>query len=214
MNVTTSDRKSYYESDEGLGRLSSWYSAEKENSFIDFIFNDLSLPRAGLVVEIGGGAGIHGRILAQRFGERYLFTDLSQSFVYHARDSGLPAAQMDGLALALDTGSAACVFLMATSTIIHDQEMRQHQFRECARVLRPDGVAIFVTARRDRRYHSWNRDDVEFLRNFGFSTIRLSWGIIPGRLWNSTSKSIFSIIEKIAATTSLPGRDILLARRP
>jgi SAM-dependent methyltransferase len=209
----TPARQAYYESNEALRRLSAWYSNEKEESFINFVFDNLCLPSDGLVVEIGGGAGLHGRILAQRFSTRYLFTDLSKNFVDSARKSGLPAAQMDGLAMTLDEGSAACAVLVGPSTLLHEQETRQRQFRECARILRPDGVGIFVTPRWDREYHLCDHDDAEFLRKLGFSITWLNWGIIPGRLWNSRNKHFFNVIERIVSKANLSVRVVLLARR-
>lgn len=210
----TSSREEYYESARGLQNLASWYNVDKEKSFIDFIFNRLQIPHDGLVVEIGGGAAVHGRLLATRFGTRYLFTDLSQNFVAFARELGLAAEQMDGLSMPLADGSAACTVLVATSTLVHDRTTRERQFRECARVLRSDGVSVFVTARRDRRYHCWDDDDLEFLRQLGLSLIWLrGWGIVPGRLWTAKNRQLLDAIETIAAKTSLPARYILCARR-
>jgi SAM-dependent methyltransferase len=208
------NRSAYYESDEANRHLSGWYKDEKEEAFLDFIFDHLAVPSSGLVVEIGGGAGIHGRILARRFGSRYLFTDLSGNLVRAARRSGLPAEQMDGLAMKLGDGSAACAVLVATSTLIYGRGPRLRQFSECARILKPGGVAIFVTSRWDRRYHVWDWEDARFLATLGFSTKRRSWGVIPGRLWNGQNKRILRVIEKIAAMSSFSVRLVLIASRP
>jgi SAM-dependent methyltransferase len=207
-------RSAYYESDEGGRRLSGWYKDEKEVAFLDFIFEGLVVPSSGAVVEIGGGAGIHGRILARRFGSRYLFTDLSGNLVRAARRSGLPAEQMDGLAMKLGDGSAACAVLVATSTLIYGPGPRRRQFSECARILQPGGIAIFVGSRWDRRYHTWDQEDAKFLTTLGLSTRHRSWGIIPGRLWNGQNKRVFRVIEKIAAMSSFSGRSVLIASRP
>lgn len=207
------DRRAYYESDAAFSSLSDWYRHEKEESFIDFVFGKLHLPPDGLIVEIGGGAGVHGRILARRFGDRYLFTDLSNRFVAAAKNSGLSPAQMNGLAMALGDDSAACIVVIGASTLLRDFDTRQRQFLECARILRPDGVGVFVTTRWSRQYHLWDRKDAEFLRRVGFTTTWLSWGIIPGRLWNCATKSFFELLENVLATTNLPMRSVLVCQK-
>ena len=196
-----------------MATLSSWYAYEKEEAFIQYLFKKVRLPSEGLVVEIGGGAGIHGQILAKEFGTRYLFTDLSKNFVDSATKSGLPAMQMDGLAMTLADASAACVVLVATSTLLYGAETRHRQCRECIRILGENGVAIFVTARRDARYHFWDCDDVDCLRQLGFAITWLNWGIIPGRLWTSSNRAFFAVVESMISRTNLPARSILLARR-
>lgn len=212
-NADPTARSAYYESDVARQHLSRWYKNEKEEAFIEFLFDALRVPSTGLVLEIGGGAGIHGTILASRFGTRYLFTDLSTNLVRSAASSGLRARQMDGLKTSLCEGAVACAVLIATSTLLHDLETRQRQFAECARILQTNGVAIFVTSHWDRRYHTFDRQDVTYLTGLGFSVRRCSWGVIPGRFWRAGNRRLFSWIEKIAAMTGLAGRVVLIARR-
>jgi SAM-dependent methyltransferase len=181
--------------------------------FLRYIFESVPIPSQGLVVEIGGGAGLHGRILGGLFGSRYLFTDISGNLVQAARGVGLRATQMDGLAMALGDRSAACTVLVAPSTLLYEQDTRERQFRECARILKPGGVGIFVTARRDPRYHCFDRRDAELLSKLGFLVTSLNWGVIPGRLWTAWNRHFFGVIERIAANTDLPARIILIARR-
>ncbi len=212
-NAEPAERSAYYESDVARQHLARWYKSEKEETFIEFLFSGLRVPSTGLVIEIGGGGGIHGAILVKRFGSRYLFTDLSMNLVSAAASSGLQAKQMDGLKTPLHDGEAACAVLIATSTLLHDRETRQRQFAECARILQPDGVAIFVTSHWDRRYHTFDREDMTYLAGLGFSVRRCSWGVIPGRFWRASNQCLFSVIEKIAAITGLAGRMVLIARR-
>jgi SAM-dependent methyltransferase len=206
-------RRTYYESDDARRHLSGWYNDEKEEAFIAFLFQGLTVPSTGLIVEVGGGAATHARILARRFGSRYLFTDISTNLVDFAAKSGLAARQMDGLAMTLGDGSAACAILVATSTLLYGSDLRKRQFEGCARILRPEGIGIFVTSRWDRRYHVYDQDDVRFLSALGFSATLRTWGIIPGRLWRPGNKRVFSAIEAIAARSRFSGRVVLIAKR-
>jgi SAM-dependent methyltransferase len=209
------ERHKHYASAEALQTLSSWYADEKEGAFIDFIFNNIAIPSDGLIVEIGGGAGIHGRILGRRFGERYLFTDFSPLLAENAKNFGLQSVQMDGLSMALGDGAAACAFLVGPSTIVRDADMRYRQFLECARIVRPGGTALFVTSRCEpfSGLHTLDDADAEFLAKNGFSISWRSWGVIPGRLWNSTNKNFFRVVENLVARANISFRSILIAYR-
>ena len=208
------ERKMYYAGADALQTLSYWYSDEKEEAFIDFVFNKLA-PSDGLIVEVGGGGGIHGRILARQFGERYLFTDYSPLLVENAKKLGLQSVQMDGLTMALGDGAAACAFMVGPSTILHDADMRHRQFLECARIVRSGGTAIFVTPRYGTKsgLHALDDDDAEFLSRNGFTICWRSWGVIPGRLWNSTNKYYFRVFENLIARANISIRSVLIAYR-
>jgi hypothetical protein len=124
--------------------------------------------------------------------------------------------QMDGIAMTLNDKAATCVLLVGPTTIVRDADTRRRLFVECARIIRPGGAVVFVTATYSKRleFHRMDDNDVELLSNCGFSlSWRGTWGIIPGRLWNAANKGFFQAVEGLVANANVSVHSILIAYR-
>lgn len=212
--LTTEERNRYYASADALQDFCICYTREKEEAFLRFVFEKVTLPDNGPIIELGGGAAVHGRLLAQRYGSRYLFTDLSPVFVENARKASIPARRMDALATGLPDRSVACLILVGVSTIVHDAETKCRQFAECARVLCPGGVAVFIspTYGRLRGMSRMNRDDRNAIESCGMSVVwTREWGMIPGKFWSARLQVPWALLERCIAPLHIGCRSIVIA---
>jgi SAM-dependent methyltransferase len=208
--------ETYYASRAAVALLNEWYKSQKEEAFIDFILSGIDIPPDLPVVEIGGGAGVHGIQMKRHFQKRYIHTDLSLSLVESARRKGLRSGVANGLATPFRSGSVAAVLMVGTSTIIRDEDMRVAQFRECGRILAPGGVCIMVTSVLSRfmDMHRINRRDFGLLAECGLAvTSRRRWGIVPGRLWGGSVKRLLAGAERVWSSAGLGVRQIVVARK-
>jgi SAM-dependent methyltransferase len=218
--VISEQGDAYYSTAAAVEVLNDWYRAEKEEAFVDDVVRDLNIPPGlppGLpIVEIGGGAGVQGLQMRRHFGDRYIHTDLSPQMVESARRKGLASQVADGLATPFASRSVAAVFLVGTSTLLRDEPRRIGQFRECARILAPGGVGIFVTSALGwmGKMHCLDRRDFGLLANEGLEvTSRRRWGIVPGRLWSSSAKRLLAGVERVCSAGGLGVRQIVVARK-
>ena len=207
----------YYDTPDAVAALSSWYVQDKEKTFVDFILAKTPIAPEGRFVEIGGGAGLQGLLLRQRLGSRYLHSDYSPSLVEKARELGLESEIVDGLATPFADASVAGLLLVGPSTIVGPPELRERQFRECHRVLRPGAGVAFVTSRlahtRDR--HCLDAADETLLRSLGFEIAGVHhWGAVPGKLWRTLPvPALWRGLESIGTGLGLGVRKIVVARR-
>lgn len=213
---TYSDENEWYNSDDGLERLSTWYVAEKEIAFIDYVLKHMPLLDEGIVLEIGGGAGLQGLHWRERLGDRYLHTDYAAPMVAKAQELSLKSQQMDGLNTPFESDTVAGAILIATSTIIWDADMRMRQFEEVRRILKSGGVAVFVASRLAGLQYGFTlqRQDVDALMQMGFELLVFQdWGIIPGSRWSKRSAKLFASLENILARVGLGIRRTIIVRK-
>jgi SAM-dependent methyltransferase len=95
------------------------------------------LPTSGTWLDVGCGTAVSTRRLAGRV-ERIVGFDLSREMLRQAQD-GTPVAQADSAALPVPSGSAAVIVLM--NALLFPAEM--------VRVLAPDGMLLWISARGD-----------------------------------------------------------------
>lgn len=207
----------YYDTPDAVDALSKWYVQDKEKAFVDFVLTNTPIAPAGRFVEIGGGAGLQGLLLRERLGSRYLHSDYSPSLVEKARQLGLESEIVDGLASPFDNETIAGLLLVGPSTIVGPPDLRERQFRECHRILKPGAGVAFVTSRlahtRDR--HCLDAKDEELLRSIGFEIVGTHhWGVVPGRLWRIVPMpALWRAVEKLGTPLGLGVRKIVIARR-
>jgi len=205
-----------YETAAAVEALTNWYAVPKERAFVQHLFDGLEVPSSGMLVEIGGGAGIQGLLVRDLFQDRYLHSDYSAALVMQAKKRGLNSMVVDGLSMPFADASVAALLLTGPTTIIHEQAMRDRQFEECARVLASRGVLIMITSRLAflKRYHCLDREDLAKLASLGFDPVRFaSWGMLPGKWWRPWNQKLFSSIESLAGRLGLGVRRILVARK-
>lgn len=215
LNSGSKDISSYLTA-ESVDLLSSWYSLHKERRFFDFLLRGLEVPSTGIVVEIGGGAGLQGTILRDWYGDRYLHSDYSAPLVERAKRFGLNSQVIDGLHMPFADGSLAGLITVAVSTIANDESTRLRQFKEFERVLSPNAPAVLITGRLAalRRMHCLNRNDVASLDSLGLKLERyLSWGLIPGKFWRSWNSGVFAGFERVGAGVSIGIRRAIIVRK-
>jgi hypothetical protein len=211
-----SENAAYYESAPAVHALGGWYDDAKERSFVDAIMTHAKLSPVGdgTIVELGGGTGQHGLILRDRFGDRYLFTDLSESFVAHARDLGLNARQLN----ALEVGAAGlridAVFCVGLSTLIsEDNRLRTEQLGALQQSLVPGAKLIIVVPRFGRAggMHTLARNEIE---SAGFR-VRCwkTWGIVPQRVSRRLPAWLSSMLDAGAGTMGLGLRRLIVAEK-
>ena len=211
-----SAEKEWYDSEDGVDRLSTWYSDGKERAFTQFIADNAPFPPEGRIVEIGGGAGLQGLHWARLFGERYEHSDYAEPMVERARELGLKSRAIDGLDMPYEDGALGGLLMIGTSTIIWDQDMRVRQFKEAYRVLAPGGVAVLVASRvAGLRYgRGLNRSDLRILEEMGFKPILFrDWGAIPGRFWRDRVSPAFAMAENVLSKVGLGIRRTMIVRK-
>lgn len=203
-----------YESTVAVETVNRWYSSYKEETFLDYIFTFKSAQTRGSILEVGGGSGIHGRILAQSMS--YVHSDYSYGMCRSAREKGLETIQSDGLELPISDESVDGIFTVGVSTIIGSALTRIQQFKEFYRLLKPGGDLIMVTGLPTWKngQHCLDRHDVAALLELGFTDPRVRfWGVIPGRWWGARSCEIYRRIEKAVSWAGLGGRKIVMLRK-
>lgn len=131
------------------GRIADRYEQERNGDFRAAQLADALqpwLPASGVVVDVGGGTGIVSRRLAAP-GRTMIVADLSTAMIGQARKWGrlpgrLLAANSAALPLA-DDSVAAVTF----TWVLHHVGHLEATVAECARVLRPGGRLISISAR-------------------------------------------------------------------
>jgi SAM-dependent methyltransferase len=207
--------REHYESTEAVETANGWYTLYKEKSFLDYIFAIESVQRHGLLVEVGGGTGFHGGILAQCIEGLYVHSDYSYAMCYAARKKGLITIQSDGLTLPMNDESVDGIFTVGASTIVRSAETRILQFKEFLRLLKPGGNVTMVTGwPGNSDQHCIDLDDVEALLKLGFIEPEVRfWGVIPGRWWGAGSCRTFGWIEKAMSWGGIGARKIVVLNK-
>src|SRR4051794_25095619 len=126
----------HYESAATVATLDSWYTADKEVALVDFVQRLRPGVFAGRCLEVGGGAGVHGGIIARTPGCRYVHSDYSQALCRAAAAKGLTTLHCSGLDIPLADGAVDVVVAVGPSTLIGTWERRRRQFEEFQRVLK------------------------------------------------------------------------------
>jgi ubiquinone/menaquinone biosynthesis C-methylase UbiE len=208
--------REHYESAVAVKTVENWYSLHKEEAFFEYISSLNRVPRRGLLLEVGGGSGIHGKILAQMTKWLYVHSDYSYAMCRAAKEKGLDTIQSDGLALPVHDESLDAIFTVGVSTIIGSAPTRIDQFKEFYRVLRPGGDLTIVTARPiwKNGQHCIDRGDLEALLELGFTDPRVKlWGVIPGRWWTAGNSQKYRTIENAVSWARLGGRKVVMLKK-
>ncbi|WP_043465437.1 bifunctional 2-polyprenyl-6-hydroxyphenol methylase/3-demethylubiquinol 3-O-methyltransferase UbiG [Kitasatospora sp. MBT66] len=95
-------------------------------------------PPPASVLDVGGGPGVHARLLADS-GYRVLVVDPVERHVRQARAQGLPAEVGDARSLDLADGSFDAVLLLGPLYHLPDAADRARAWREAHRVVAPGG---------------------------------------------------------------------------
>jgi SAM-dependent methyltransferase len=104
-------------------------------------------PPPATVLDVGGGAGVHARWLAED-GHRVDLVDPVPRHVEQARQAGLAAELGDARALAAETSTYDVVLLLGPLYHLTDAGERRQALAEAHRVLRPGGLLAVAAINR------------------------------------------------------------------
>jgi ubiquinone/menaquinone biosynthesis C-methylase UbiE len=100
------------------------------------------------VLELGSGTGNNTRAFLDAYPCRITGVDASRAMLRVAQAKGLDARWVRAGATALPLAGQSVDFIFAVCVLHHIPDMTS-LFRECGRVLRPGGIAAFVTSPHD-----------------------------------------------------------------
>ncbi|RMA82336.1 methyltransferase domain-containing protein [Umboniibacter marinipuniceus] len=117
-------------------------SSSLQQRVADSLLAEVTLPEAGLLVDLGSGTGYCAQQLQTRFSGELLCIDLSPEMVAHTRQLGFRSTVGDAQALPLEDNS---VDVLVSSLAIQWCPNPAGVFAEIARVLKPNGRAWIAT---------------------------------------------------------------------
>jgi SAM-dependent methyltransferase len=206
-----------YESPETISTLERWYNPYKERAFIWLLAESISqVGQKGRVLEVGGGTGTHGALIATILTSSYIHSDYSYGLCRAARSKGLRTVQMDALQMPVKDSSIDCIVTVGVSTIIRGATIRFAQFDAFYRALRPGGELLLITSRLAKRIrqHCIDQSDIDYLISLGFSEPKITnWGFIPGSFWQRRTFRVCKVIERLLSPLNIGVRRIVALRK-
>jgi hypothetical protein len=209
----------YYESAVAVATLGGWYVGAKEQAFVAELCRLVPPLIPGKVVELGGGAGVHGKVFTSIYGDRYVMTDLATAQVHAAEVNGVSARIANALLLdelLNELGEPISMLLsVGLSTLIaKDGLTRCAQLVAMQAALGPGGICVVIVPRLGRLsgLHTLRRS--EFNAVPGMAMVAwTSWGLLPGTLRRVVPVRLADTIDAIAGRLGVGVRRIAVLRR-